>query len=1310
MTATHAPDPAAAPGSTLDPRGLPLAGLHLIEASAGTGKTYAIAHLVLRLVLAGRRIDQVLVLTFTEAATEELRSRIARRLREARALLDTAPPADVDPLLLATLAGLDDPAAARLRLDAALTSLDRAAIRTIHGFCGRVLKDFAFESGAPFDAELITDERELRLAAAQDFWRRRMAAADAAEAAWLLERWPAGPASLLAVLGHYLGHAPARVLPEPPGEGARLRLELTALHASLAAAWPAARDAVTASLRDDPSLNRRTYSDAAVEEAIAAMDAWCYGAAEPAPETAWNRLQLFTPEKLKTATKKAGTTPVHPFFDRCAGLTAVDPAALDRARRAEVLTAAHAALGADLARLKEERRVLYYDDLLKRTAAALDGPLGPALALRVRTAHPIALIDEFQDTDDLQYRIFAAVYGGTVAGPGPSGTGLYLIGDPKQAIYGFRGADIFTYIAARRNAQGHGQVHTLDTNRRSASPLVAAVNRFFGRVQRPFVFEPDIRFAPVAAGPDADARPLLLDGAPGAGLVFRWIALTDANATDNGKRIVAEAARTAAVGDCAAQIADLLGAAAAGRALVGERPLAAGDIAVLVRKHGDGLLVREALGALGIGSVSVGRETVYQSEEAEDLAALLAALAPGARDGAVRTALATRLLGWTAAELAALAAGPSGGPAADAGAESAAAQAEARWGRVLARFEGYREAWRRHGFMAALESLIHAEGVAERLRRGPDGERRLTNLLHLAELAQAASREHPGHEGLARWLADRRGPAGGDEGDAALLRLESDEHLVQIVTYHKSKGLEYPVVFLPLPWSSVRAPAKTDPAAFHDRRDLSACLDLGSPAHADHCLLRDEEDLAERLRLLYVAVTRARHRCVVHWGAVNQAEGTAAAYLLHQGADGTPAARRMKDLDAGALRAELAALAADPALSVPGAVRVEDVAPEAPAAVPPPAGEAPRLAAAVFDGRVADDWRLWSFSALAQGRDAERPDYDQSVLPAELEPEIQPEPEAGEGASAGPLPAESAPACEPAVPADGPGGPDADPAAGPSAGLAAGWAGDPAAAGAADGSAAPAGAPDPVFRFPRGARAGHCLHDLLEHLDFRTAAGPDLGRIAASALLRHGLEPHWAPTLETLVGRVLDTSLDDAGLRLRGLPPADRRNELEFHFALDAFDPADLDRVLAAHGLPTLGRGGAGDGRATVRLAGLMKGFVDLVIRVDGRFYILDYKSNYLGDAFDDYGPAALERAMRGHGYHLQYLIYTVALHRYLRRRLPGYDYDSAVGGVRYLFLRGMRPETGHTRGVYAARPTRGLIEDLDLVFSGGRPARPGPL
>ena len=953
------------------------------------------------------------------------------------------------------------------------------------------------------------------------------------------------------------------------------------------------------------------------------MDAYCNG---PAPGTAPERLALFTPATLRKSTKKGGSTPEHPFFDRCGQLAAMDPKTVGRARRAEFLGEAYAFLRAELTRCKQERRVIFFDDLLTQTAQALSGPRGPALAAQVRAAYPQALIDEFQDTDDLQYQILRDIYGDC---PNAAGTGLFLIGDPKQAIYGFRGADIFTYIGARRQAGAAGQVHTLDTNRRSASGLVQAVNRVFGRPRAPFIFEPDITFEPVQPGPEADRAPLLVDSVPAAPLVFRWLPLSPASATRKGDRITAEAARGLAVSDCANQIANLLRGAATGRNRVGERPLCAADIAVLVRTHRDGLLIREALAALEIGCVSIGQETVFDSAEAEDFAALLAALVPGAGEARLRTALATRLLGWTATDLAA--------PNHSDGETDTAA--EDRWEQARARFDGYREAWQGRGFMAALDALIHGEQVPERLRRGPDGERRLSNLLHLAELAQAASRDHPGHEGLARWLADRRRSdrMGDKGGDAALLRLESDENLVQIVTFHKSKGLEYPVVFLPLPWSKGKDAGKQEPVAFHDRESLSACLDLGSADQDAHRVLQAQEDLAERLRLLYVAITRAKHRCVIHWGPVNQAEGSAAAYLLHQGPDGQPAAARMAGLDPAGLRADLAALAAD----LPTAIHIEDLDLGAQGTAPQAADPRPELAAAVFRGTIADDWRLLSFSALANGRDGERPDHDAGTT--------VPDPSAAPLAAIPELP--SAPAPAPSI--------------------------------------------DAVFRFPRGARAGHCLHDLLEHLDFRAAHGPVLRGAVASALARHGIEPHWAPTLEELVTQVLDTPLGPDGLRLQGLGPADRRNELEFHFALNGFNPSALDAVLVAHGVPRLGGGAL----QSARLAGLMKGFVDLVIRFDGRFYVLDYKSNHLGDRLDDYDAQGMERAMVQHGYHLQYLIYTVALHRYLRLRVPGYDYDQVIGGVRYLFLRGMRPDQGASRGVFTARPSRKLIEDLDRLF-----------
>jgi exodeoxyribonuclease V beta subunit len=1217
-----------------DPLTIPLSGLHLIEASAGTGKTYTIAHLVLRLVVeAGLPLEQILVLTFTEAATEELRGRVARRLRQA---LETHRGMAADDTLLAGWVGSwTDPDLAQARLEAALPDLDRAAIRTIHGFCQRVLRDFAFESGTPFDTELITDEQDLRQAAAQDFWRLRMGAADEAEAAWLIQELPSGPASLLDRLRGALGPAAPRVVPLDRQALADGLAELTQLHQDLQGAWPEAREAVSALLASR-SLSQTSYKPTSVAQALSELDALCAG---PTPSKLPDKLRLFTPDKLRDSTKKGGETPSHPFFELCGALAALDLAGLNRLRRATLLADALDFIRQELTRRKRERRVTYFDDLLTDTAEALAGPRGPTLAAGIRARWPQALIDEFQDTDLLQYRILNVFYGEAL--DRDPRLGLYLIGDPKQAIYGFRGADIFTYIAARREARDRERIHTLQTNRRSASGLVQAVNRLFGRVEAPFVYTGDIDFSPVEPGPDADSGPLRIRGRPAVPLLLRWLPLAQGKTTRDGRRLVVEAARELAVTDCARQIAGLL----AEPARLAGGDLRAAEIAVLVRSHRDGLAVRDALAQVGVGSVSIGQETVFETEEAEDLTALIAALQPGSGDAALRSALATRSLGWTATTLAGL------------GGDGAA------WEQVLRDFDGYRRLWSERGFMAAMGALIHGLDVPARLRRGPEGERRLTNLLHLVELAQGASREHPGPEALGRWLADRRAhPETG--GDAALLRLESDENLVQVVTFHKSKGLEYPVVFIPIPWSGGPKANPDEPVAFHDPASLEPWLDLGSPELDSHRRLRDREDLAERLRLLYVALTRAKRQCVIHWGPVNQAEGSAAAYLLHQGlrdgCAGEPATERMPRLSDAEIRDDLEALVR----SAPGCIAVTDL--EANGAPIPP-GKAPAttpLSPTRFRGTIRDDWRILSFSALTPGQEShqepERPDHD--ALPA-LPESPPPEPDTQ----------------------------DLDPEAGA-------WV---PRAGADTGPPAASHAVEPIFRFPRGARAGHCLHDLLEHLDFRDAEGPGLDLEVQAALTRHGIEPHWAPTLVELVGRVLDTPLTPEGLRLRGLAPEDRRNELEFHFSLDGLEPGALQAVLARHGVPAQVQLPPG------RLSGLMKGYVDLVLRLRGRFYVIDYKSNHLGDRVDDYAPPALARAMAEHHYHLQSLIYTLALHRYLGARLPGYDPERHLGGSLYLFLRGMRPELGPERGVLRAWPGRALIEDLDRVFTA--PGRPRP-
>lgn len=1195
----------------LRPLDLPLDGLALIEASAGTGKTYTISTLYLRLLLErGLEVDRILVVTFTQAATEELRDRIRRRVVQALEWLagDPAERRDRDPVLADLLLALPDREAARISLADALTRMDEAAIHTIHGFCQRTLQDNAFESGAAFELEFITDETRLRERAVADFWRTRVASAGREEAERLRASWKR-PADLLADLGSTLALDDLTLLP-PAGYADDTRAELRQVFDQYRQTWRDRGEEVRALLENDTAINRRSYKRDIVARVLGLAEAI---AAQPDPPTELSQdFARLTPAMLaEKGTKPGHATPEHPVFDLCARLQDLVPRAA-LAARASFLRAARDYLREALDRRKRDERLVYFDDLLRRLDQALVGDGAEQLAEAIRRRYPVALIDEFQDTDPQQYRIFRRVYAGQ------PGCGLLLIGDPKQAIYAFRGADIFTYMQARDDSARAGQQYTLGVNWRSGTRLISALNALFGGVSRPFVYDEHIAYYRVAPSPKADEAPLLIDGVEPVPLQFAMLALTEANQTRRPPGFIDKnAALDEAALACAERVAGLLNLADAGRATLGKRALRSGDIAFLVRTHREGAVVQQALRGCGVNSVTLGQDSVLGSEDAQALASVLAALAALHDEGLVRGALATALLGRTAAELDAL------------------ARDEIAWESVLARFQGYREQWQAHGFLVAMQSMVQAEGIAERLLQRPDGERRLTNLLQLLELLQVASSEHPGIDGLLRWFADQR--AGDARDEARQLRLESDEALVKVVTMHKSKGLEYPLVLIPFPWSFF-SPRNPPPPFFHRPADRVPCLDLGSADLDANRALHGVEQLAERLRLFYVAVTRAARLCLLCWGKVKGAEASAFAYLVHADADSDTPASRMGDLGEGEIRADLEALAE----RAMGCIAVETI--------PTPAGTrwgGPRvdreiLTPAHFDGVIDPGWRVSSYSALVRGaEESEQPDYD-TVVP----------PEAPE---------------------------DRDLAV------------------------------EPVFDLPAGTHAGHFIHEVFEQLDFPLAVGEPLERVVRALLERYGqlrgtragvsgAQTDWTPVVIQLVAQVLDTPLEDGtGLRLRDIPLADRLPELEFHFPMAQLDPAALRAALA--GAPQYV--GSAEGLGFEPMRGLMRGFIDLVFRHRGRYYLVDYKSNLLGRQAAAYGREGMAAAIREHRYDLQYLIYTLALHRFLVARLPGYDYGRDFGGVFYLFVRGMRPAQGARLGVWHDRPDWGLVQRLDRLFAG---------
>ncbi len=1175
----------------------------LIEASAGTGKTWAIGGLYVRLVVElGLAVENILVVTYTKAATAELSGRIRAKLAEMLAELKGQGSGDA--FCRAYREGIADEALAVKRLTHALRCFDDAAVFTIHGFCQRVLSESAFESGMEFDTELLPDESDILRDIVDDYWRREIQPASGRWVDYLVAERQT-PDAWLAEIAPHIGKQAFMALVALPvvQDVATLEAVLDADFAAARRLWRHAE--IAALLLEHPGLNGNSYRKSAMPAWFAEFDAY-FNAAQAGLKVP-EKLVKLTPEALLAGTRKGQTPPAHPFFAACAPL-------LDSASR---LSGAFAgklvALKADLLRYcedelparKQARQLLSYNDLLNKLYAALHGAHGGHLAEVVRSRYPAALIDEFQDTDPVQYGIFRSLYRDRALP-------VFFVGDPKQAIYGFRGADVYTYLKAYRDAQAH---QTQNTNQRSDPALIAAVNALFdSRVHaRPFLVE-NIGYRPVEATTRALGE-LQIDGDADNALRFRLFAAGEKPLTkDQANRLAAQ--------DCASEIVRLLNLAAQGRARLvknGEaRPLSGGDIAVLVPAHRQGRLVQEELERRRVASVRYGQENVFASREAAELEQVLLAVAEPGRETLIKAALATELMGWPAARIHAL------------GEDQRGAE------RLFDTFRRYHELWRDHGFMRFFRGWLEGQDSRGTLACGllhfHDGERRITNLLHLAELIQVESHARQGMDALLGWLSRAiRSPRGDDEG--ALLRLESDAERVRIVTIHASKGLEYPLVFCPFLWDGRLWQKNESAVTFHDPvQENRPTLDLGSPTFTAHKSIASEEKLAEKLRLLYVALTRAQHRCVVHWGHVKEMETSALAWLLHGAAapDADPLAYLAGQFETATAETVEQALRAYVVRAVAG-VTVEPLHCDGQPYTPPAAAPV-ELTALPFSRSLYPGWRMTSFSALSAGRHSEAPDYD---------------------AAAGATP-EASPRLD-------------------------------------------------IFTFPRGAQAGTCLHSIFEGWDFTRRDPAALQAWVAELLQGHFIDEKWAPTVARTVQASLDAALDGDSLRLAEVSPEQRLIELGFVFPLAGLDVARLRQVLAD---PALGVAPeyveAASSLDFRRIEGYMMGFIDLVFEAQGRYYIVDYKSNWLGSDPACYAPPLLVEAMAASHYYLQYLIYCVALHRYLRTRLADYDYQRHFGGVYYLFLRGIVVEPGADSGIYRNRPSVELVEALDRLMGAG--------
>ena len=1167
---------------TLDPLRLPLQGERLIEASAGTGKTYTIAALYLRLLLGlggtaafprPLSVEELLVVTFTEAATAELRGRIRANIHELR--IACLRQSTDNPLYASLLEEIADKQQAAHWLLLAERQMDEASVFTIHGFCQRMLSLNAFESGMLFEQQLIEDESELRYQACADFWRRHCypLQRDIAEAVHAL--WK-GPEELLRAIDRYLqGEAPVIKSPPPADETLASRHEkIVTQIATLKQKWNASVGEI-ASILENSGIDRKKFNRGNQGKWIDKISAWAQE--ETRGYQLPDALEKFSQRFLTERTKADGIVPEHPLFVAIESLLA-EPLTLNDL----MITRAMTEIREAVAREKRRRGELGFDDMLSRLDAALCSENGEALAAAIRTRFPVAMIDEFQDTDPQQYRIFRRIW------RQQPDTALLLIGDPKQAIYAFRGADIFTYMKARSEVAAH---YTLETNWRSAPGMVESVNTLFKQMDAAFMFR-EIPFLPVKFSEKNASLRFEFNGVTQPAMNL-W--LLDGEGCGVGDY------QSAMAQHCAAQIRDWLSAGARGEAVLwrGEQanPVKASDITVLVRSRQEAALVRDALTLLNIPSVYLSnRDSVFETLEAQEMLWLLQAVLAPERESTLRSALASAMMGLNARDIDAL------------------NNDEEAWDNVVEEFAHYRERWQKRGVMAMLRELMAKRQIAENMLATAGGERRLTDILHISELLQEAGTQLESEHALVRWLSQQIADPNSNS-SSQQMRLESDKHLVQIVTIHKSKGLEYPLVWLPF----IANYRVQDQAFYHDRESFEAVLDLSKAESSVE--LAEAERLAEDLRLLYVALTRSVWHCSLGIAPLFRRRGEKSGETdFHLSALG-----RLIQLgepkDAAGLRQCIEALCGDHiALHIPS---LPDNSrwqmPEQPVA---------DLNARQIQRTLADDWRVTSYSGLQQ--------HGQSIA-QDLMPKL-----------------------------------DVD------------------AAGVGD------VLPEPVLtphQFPRGASPGTFLHSLFEELDFTQPVSTEW---VLKMLQSGGFDEKWQPVLTDWITAILQAPLTQQGISLSQLTAKDKQVEMEFYLPIASPLKADaLDALIREYdplsaGCPPLN---------FRQVQGMLKGFIDLVFRHEGCYYLLDYKSNWLGDSSDAYTQDAMAAAMQQHRYDLQYQLYTLALHRYLRHRIADYRYEDHFGGVIYLFLRGV-DATDPNSGIFSTRPDAALIEKMDELFA----------
>lgn len=1200
-----------------DPFKCELSGVNLIEASAGTGKTYSIASLYLRFVLESNLpVESILVVTFTEAATSELKDRIRKRLRECLDYLKNGSISGEDAFLesLSKLKG-NAKKLAEMKLEISLRTFDRASIFTIHGFCRRILQEQAFETGSMFNFRLEPDLSDLEAEIISDFLRSRFKKDENNPESNLYEssiflRYLVNNKFFSGSLSQFM----SKIRPFPKvmvkdfhgfydrAETINAEKKFVDSFEKAKTIWESKKTEIRTCLLESKSLNGTSYKEGIIKRLF--EDIKEYLSNEIPQPVLFDDFEKLTSSFIITKTKKGQSPPEHDFFNLCEDLKIASDFLADlyitELNRIKKDFIEYYSIESE--KRKNINNTLGFNDLLLKVHDAIKGPFSEKICGSLRKKFRAALIDEFQDTDHIQYDIFSTVFKNT--------TPLFLIGDPKQSIYGFRGADIFAYLKASEQAE---KKYTLTTNWRSDGDLIQAVNSIFSNRENPFVFE-GINYFNSKASKGRNNSNFEFPGIEGSLEIFAFAGKNN-DSVKKPENLICE------------YVAERISRLISKKATISGQPVRPCDIAILVRRHIEGKRIKKLLDKAGIPSVSSGGDDVFKSVEALYISRLLSAVANISDMSRLKAALLTPFFGRNADEIADL------------------DRDEKALDKNVLIFKDLNETWTKKDFSQMFRKAVNRHGVMASIASEPDGERTLTNLFHLAELInhQEAS-EKLSMDEVISWLSEKMKPeTNGSEEE--LLRLESEADAVKIITIHKSKGLEFPIVFCPFPAKDMSR-MNNESIVIHSSDDDES-FTYFDVTHPDFKITQKKqraEELAESSRLLYVALTRAKHACFIaidtdsccsalgyllfHDNKLNMNDGIDD---LKKGLGSTDFTEKRSRLDDLCKKSGGSIFISDyTADNWPKINNLSDHTKE----------NLANISIRTFERRIKSGPVITSFSGLTA----------ESHSP-KINPDVpDPEEENYNLRETGSKASESK---------------------------------------------------KTILDFPRGTEAGNLIHSFIESLDFK-ADKDAIQYLAETKLQEFGFDMEWAGIITDMATVLVSVKLQtvDSNFSLSSIKSESRINEMGFYFPIKKLLPSDLAKTFS---------GKCGDEENNQKLvnkleklnywpiSGFMRGFMDMFFEHDGLYYIVDWKSNHIGDTSESYSNERLNDIMISELYILQYHLYVVALDRYLSSRIPKYSYDKNFGGVFYLFIRGL-DESGKN-GIYFHKPDEAFIKKLSSDF-----------